>query len=63
MTATVLTLPPFVIRFIRPRIEAAHDCQGCYVILPNGHAWLHGDRRAALKDFHQIENIERSGRP
>jgi hypothetical protein len=34
---------------------------GWYVILPNGHGWLHGDREDALSEFAELQRIERQG--
>jgi hypothetical protein len=52
---------PIVIPLLRPRIEPARDCQGVYVLLPNGHGWLVGDRRQALWQFRELVDIERFG--
>jgi hypothetical protein len=43
----------------RPRIEPERDGWGWLVLLPSGHAWLAGDRRAALTEFAELERIER----
>ena len=45
----------------RPRIELERDGWGWLVLLPSGHAWLCGDRRQALAEFHQLDRIERWG--
>jgi hypothetical protein len=45
----------------RPRIERERDGEGTYVVLPNGHAWLVGDRRQALRQFRELVDIERFG--
>jgi hypothetical protein len=47
------------IPFCRPRIEPERDGWGWLVLLPSGHAWLAGDRRAALTEFAELERIER----
>ena len=44
----------------RPRIEPERDGWGWLVLLPSGHGWLCGDRRQALREFDQLEHIERS---
>jgi hypothetical protein len=44
----------------RPRIEAARDCKGFYV-LRGSHGWLCGDRRQALTEFAGLVDIERWG--
>jgi hypothetical protein len=51
-----------IIQLTRPRIEAACDCDGFYVIRSD-HGWLCGDRRQALAEFAALERIERWGRP
>jgi hypothetical protein len=43
----------------RPRIEAERGTGGWLTILPNGHAWLAGSRRQALREFAELERIER----
>jgi hypothetical protein len=43
----------------RPRIEPERDGGGWIVLLPSGHGWLCGDRRQALREFHELEHIER----
>jgi hypothetical protein len=50
------------IRFCRPRIEPERDGWGWLVLLPSGHAWLCGDRRQALREFDELDHIERLGR-
>jgi hypothetical protein len=50
-----------VISLGRPHIEAEHGTGGWLTILPNGHAWLAGSRRQALREFAEIERIERRG--
>jgi hypothetical protein len=47
--------------FTRPHIEAARDCEGWYVLRDN-HGWLCGDRRQAIREFDELERIERWGR-
>jgi hypothetical protein len=49
-----------VIPLSRPRIEAARDVAGWY-ILRGEHGWLCGDRRQALAEFAGLERIERWG--
>jgi hypothetical protein len=49
-----------VIALCRPRIEAARDAPGWYVLLGN-HGWAHGDRSSALAEFHELDRIERRG--
>jgi hypothetical protein len=44
----------------RPRIERKRDADGTLVILGN-HGWLCGDRRQALREFHELDRIERRG--
>jgi hypothetical protein len=51
-----------IIPLSRPRIEPERDGAGTYVLLPNGHGWLVGDRRQALWQFRELVDIER-GRP
>jgi hypothetical protein len=51
---------PVVIPLSRPRIEHERDAEGWLVIRGN-HAWLHGDRRQALREFDDLECIERRG--
>jgi hypothetical protein len=46
----------------RPRIEPERDGWGWLVLLPSGHAWLAGDRRQALREFDELDHIERRGR-
>jgi hypothetical protein len=48
-----------VISLGRPRIEAERGTGGWLTILPNGHAWLAGSRRQALREFAELERIER----
>ena len=48
-----------VIALARPRIEAERGAGGWLTILPNGHAWLAGSRRQALREFAELERIER----
>jgi hypothetical protein len=49
-----------IIQLGRPRIEHERDGWGGWlVLLPSGHAWLAGDRRAALTEFAELERIER----
>ena len=50
-----------IIRLTRPRVEAARDCNGFYVIRGD-HGWLCGDRGQALTEFAALERIERWGR-
>jgi hypothetical protein len=50
-----------IIRLTRPRIEPERDGAGAYVVLPNGHAWLVGDRRQALWQFRELVDIEQFG--
>jgi hypothetical protein len=45
----------------RPRIEPERDGDGWMVLLPDGNAWLHGDRRTALEEFHALIRIHRFG--
>jgi hypothetical protein len=47
------------IQFCRPQIVRERDGWGWLVLLPSGHAWLAGDRRAALTEFAELERIER----
>jgi hypothetical protein len=47
----------------RPRIEAERGTGGWLTILPNGHAWLAGSRRQALREFAELERIEQRGQP
>ena len=47
----------------RPRIEPERGTGGWLTILPNGHAWLAGSRRQALREFAELEHIERRGQP
>jgi hypothetical protein len=44
----------------RPRIERERDADGALVILDN-HGWLCGDRRQALREFDELDRIERRG--
>jgi hypothetical protein len=48
-------------RLYRPHI-APEPLGGWYVVLPSGHGWLVGDRRAALAQFRELDRIERRGR-
>jgi hypothetical protein len=50
-----------VITLGRPRIEAELGTGGWLTILPNGHAWLAGSRRQALREFAELERIEQWG--
>ena len=50
-----------IIPLSRPRIERAVDCDGFYV-LRGDHGWLCGDRRQALREFDELDRIERRGR-
>ena len=45
----------------RPRIERERGGEGTFVILGNGHGWLCGDRRQALREFAGLVDIERWG--
>ena len=47
-----------IIPLARPRIERAVDCDGFYV-LRDDHGWLCGDRRQALREFDELDHIER----
>jgi hypothetical protein len=49
-----------IIRLTRPRIEAARDCDGWYV-LRGDHGWLCGDRRQAISQFDELEAGEQFG--
>jgi hypothetical protein len=42
-----------------PRIEPERDGWGWLVLLPSGHGWVCGDRRQALREFDELEHIER----
>jgi hypothetical protein len=46
----------------RPRIEPERDGWGWFVLLPSGHGWLCSDRRQALREFDELDRIERRGR-
>jgi hypothetical protein len=50
----------FVIRFLRPRIERELDGDG-WLVHRGSHAWLAGDRDAALREFKLLGRIERTG--
>lgn len=50
-----------VIPFPRPRIEGERDGPGFYVI-QGEHGWLCGDRRQSLREFAELDGIERRGR-
>jgi hypothetical protein len=50
-----------IIPLSRPRIERAVDCDGFYA-LRGDHGWLCGDRRQALREFDELDRIERRGR-
>jgi hypothetical protein len=50
-----------IIPLSRPRIERAIDCDG-FCVIRNDHGWLCGDRRQALREFDELEHIERLGR-
>jgi hypothetical protein len=43
-----------------PRIERERDGEGTLVIR-GSHAWLVGDRRQALREFDELDRIERRG--
>jgi hypothetical protein len=45
----------------RPRIERERGGEGTLVILSNGHGWLCGDRRQALREFAGLVDIKRRG--
>jgi hypothetical protein len=45
----------------RPQIVRERDGWGWLVLLPNGHAWLCGDRHQALREFAGLVDIERWG--
>jgi hypothetical protein len=49
-----------IIPLSRPRIERAADCDGFYV-LRGDHGWLCGSRQQALREFGELEHIERWG--
>jgi hypothetical protein len=53
---TAVTIP-----LCRPRIEPERDGWGWLLLLPTGHAWLAGDRRQALREFDELDHIERWG--
>jgi hypothetical protein len=57
----VTVSPTTIIPLTRPRIERERGGEGVYVLLPNGHAWLAGDRRQALWQFREIVEIEQFG--
>jgi hypothetical protein len=47
--------PPGVVviaPFVRIERDRDRDVPGWYVLLPNGHGWLCGDRAAALDEKH-----------
>jgi hypothetical protein len=50
-----------VLTLRRPHIQPARE-GGWYVLLGE-HGWLHGDRRAALNEFHELDAIERGVYP
>jgi hypothetical protein len=56
-TTSICFVTPFTTW--RPRIERERDGDGWLVLLPNGHGFLHGDRRAALNDFDALVRIWR----
>jgi hypothetical protein len=58
-----LTNSRIVIPLNRPRIEPERDGEGTLVLLSSGHAWLFGGRRQALREFAELERIERRGSP
>jgi hypothetical protein len=47
-----------VIPFLRPRIERERDGEA-WLVLRGDHAWLHGDRRQALRDRDRLDRAER----
>jgi hypothetical protein len=50
-----------IIPLSRPRIERERGGESTLVILGN-HGWLCGDRRQALREFDELDHIERRGR-
>jgi hypothetical protein len=44
----------------RPRIEIAPE--GGWIVLRGDHGWLAGDRQQALREFSDLDRIERRGR-
>jgi hypothetical protein len=55
MTASIVVSFPFH----HPRIVEARE--GGWYVLRGQHAWLHGDRCSALRDFEELTRIERRG--
>jgi hypothetical protein len=53
-SARIVSLP-------RPRLEHERGGEGTLVILGNGHGWLCGDRLSALREFAELDAIERWG--
>jgi hypothetical protein len=49
-TATTAAIATTVVSFYGVRIERERNGEGWFVLAPNGHGWLHGDRPSALKE-------------
>lgn len=45
-----MTLRPILLPVVRIEREREGEGEGWLTLLPNGHAWLHGDRSEALRE-------------